>query len=135
MRRRLWLWWTLASGVAGAMTAAMMGFLVGFPLFGLFLGLPQALVLRRPGISATRWLLVTAVGGLLFFLSLLLVAPLIPGWQFSTPVMLAHLAVAGAVIGWLQVRVLKGSVSRPGWWILASSLGLALLWAVELWAG
>ena len=42
-----------------------------------------------------------------------------------------HITVFGAVIGWLQTRVLQAPGIRAGWWVLLTSLGFASIFVFE----
>jgi hypothetical protein len=160
-----WLQWALASAV-GMFVGFSLGFLVtdsipdvlgrwfGFSVFGIVLGVAvgilQWFILRRYLSVAGWWVLASAVGGLGIFQ-----AGLIFGFStFFGPYesLVAFLGWIGiASLGWLvtgtlQWLVLRGKVSRAGWWVLASTVGWALSatvtrtipWGVEpkdaLWA-
>ncbi|MGB3714514.1 MAG: hypothetical protein WA996_08810 [Candidatus Promineifilaceae bacterium] len=141
-----WLQWVVASTVGlfvGWMLAFVLLALSGIVLglgdcdacdalaFGIGLGIGvgvlQWLVLRRRVSGAGWWVLASAAGGYgiwqleftgysdsleMSYVSLL-------GWT-------GVVALGGAVTGTLQWLVLRGQVSRAGWWVLASTVGWGL---------
>ena len=141
-----WLGWVLASTVGW-----IIGFIIGFGL-GLFIvgedtginvlssilgdfifgagigfgvGILQWLVLRRRVSRAGWWILASTAG-------------LAVAWGGggvlrlgSSAERVAVMALGGAVAGILQWLVLRGKVSRAGWWVLASTVGWALSIAVR----
>ncbi len=94
---------------------------------GIGIGVLQWLVLRRRVSGAGWWVLASAAGGYgiwqlgftgysdsleMSYVSLL-------GWT-------GVVALSGAVTGTLQWLILRGQVSRAGWWVLASTVGWGL---------
>jgi hypothetical protein len=95
-------------------------------LLGLGVGVLQWLVLRKRVSRAGWWVLASAAGGTLLFQNVF------EGIYWSLEGFGALLswigvvALGGAVTGTLQWLVLRGQVSRAGWWILASTVGWVL---------
>jgi len=138
-----WLQWVLASTVGvvvGMFTGAIfvMSVLerydvprepVGYGLWGIVLGIVvgvlQWLVLRRRVSGAGWWVLASAAAGYgtLRFLDAGPLESLSFGALLSFT---GVVALGGAVTGTLQWLVLRGQVSRAGWWVLASTVGWAL---------
>ena len=139
-----WLLWVLASTVGmfvgftmGFLTAALtydvLGDRLAFSFFGIVLGIAvgvlQWLVLRRRVSRAGWWVLASAAGGYGIILA---------GFEglsesLSFGALLSYtgvVALGGAVTGTLQWLVLRGQVSRAGWWVLASTVGWGLVGAV-----
>lgn len=140
-----WLQWVLASTV-GMFVGFILGFLVtagipevlgkwfGFSVFGIVLGLAvgvlQWSILRRRVSLTGWWVLATAVGGLgIFQAGLIFGFSAFIGPYKSLVAFLGWIGIAslgGLVTGALQWLVLRGKVSRSGWWVLASTVGWAL---------
>ncbi len=139
-----WLQWVLASTVGLYVGLTMAFFLTAFSAvvlglgdwcenlfsaigFGIGVGLPQWLVLRRRVSGAGWWVLASAAGGYGIWQagftgysdSLSLSYGSLLGWT-------GVVALSGAVTGTLQWLVLRGQVSRAGWWVLASTVGWGL---------
>lgn len=146
-----WLRWWLASGLGffvGGMLAIPIGFglgemvqqaigdlagySVGGALFGLCwaggLGLAQAAVLASRIERAWRWAVASILGGVIgwtLFFTLLGSA----GGFDRIPESVAGLVAGtslGLALGLSQWLILRRCVSRAGWWVLASVVGLAL---------
>ena len=142
---RFWLQWVLASTV-GMFVGFCMGiapFAITFSrtqnvhwdrlafrvwgiVLGIGLGVLQWLVLRRSVSGAGWWVLASAAAGY---------GTLQAGFMpFSTSLQsfgvylswTRVVALGGAVTGTLQWLVLRGQVSRAGWWVLASTVGWGL---------
>lgn len=137
-----WLQYVLASTLG-----MLVGFFIGFLLtdiipeglgewlsasvFGIVLGIAvgilQWIVLRRRVSGAGLWVFAPAVGGLGIFHAVVF-------FGFSTSYeslaalfgWIGIVALGGLVTGILQWIVLKGQVSRAGWWVLASTVGWVL---------
>ncbi len=126
--------------------SALAGAIVG----GVF-GLAQMLVLRRRIGSSTWWVLASILGmiagGIASWASLILLG-IFPGWHeiglssfvVSTAAALQSLllkstarAVFGATLGAFQWSVLRRSVLRAGWWVLASALAWPLAIVLASW--
>ena len=116
------------------------GGLLGFGIgLGIGVGLLQWLVLRRRVSGVGWWVLASAAGsygiiqaGFNGYNEIVWMSVDSPfGWA-------GVVALSGAVVGTLQWFVLRGQVSRAGWWVLASTLGwglgmaaaIALSWGV-----
>jgi len=138
--------WVLASTV-GMFVGFNMGFFLAafthlvlglgdrlaFSFFGIALGIGvgvlQWLVLRRRVYRVGWWVLASAAGGY---------GILQAGFEglsesLSFGALLSFtgvVALGGAVTGLLQWLVLRGQVSRAGWWVLASTVGWGLVGAV-----
>ncbi len=135
----LWLWWTLATTIAGAIVGALeaSGFqFVATILFtGLFIGIAQWLVLRQYIPKAFWWIVASTLG---WTLGLLLVShyntlfdPLIDLLRTlgAWPVFWTNLVtqpIVLAIFGAAQFPILRRFVRKAHWWILVSALGGAL---------
>ncbi|MBE9077132.1 hypothetical protein IQ241_07450 [Romeria aff. gracilis LEGE 07310] len=138
---RLWLWWTLAPTIAGAIVGALeaSGFfqLVATIFFtGLLIGAAQWLVLRQY-IPKAFWWIVVSTQGWTFGLALVssFITPLFdPLIQFLStlgawPVFWSNLVtqpIVLAIFGTAQFPILTRFVRKAEWWILVSALGGAL---------
>jgi hypothetical protein len=135
---RLWLWWTLATTIAGAIVGALesSGFELVATLFftGLFIGAAQWLVLRQSIPQAFWWIVVSTLG---WTLGLVLVSPnvtLDPLIQFLSTLgawyvfwmNLVKQPIVLAIFGAAQFPILRRFVRKAHWWILVSALGGAL---------
>ena len=127
---RVWLGWVLAStagwavggplGVAAVLSGDIIpaGY-VGIASGGSLAGLLQWLVLRRH-VAAVRWWVATnpvaaaAAGTVIFAGGTVVGAD--GGWVLGT-------GLIGPLVGLLQWRVLRGRVSKAGWWVLTSTAG------------
>ncbi len=139
----LWLQWVVASTVG-----MLLGFIVGFPLsflvmdivgerlgqsfggivIGIGVGVLQWLVLRRRISGVGWWVLTSAAGGLIIPVAF---EGLSESLSFGALMSFTGVvAMGGAVAGTLQWLVLRGQVSRAGWWVLASTVGWGLVGAV-----
>jgi hypothetical protein len=136
---RLWLWWTLATTIAGAIVGALeaSGFQFIATIFftGLLIGAAQWLVLRQYMPKAFWWIVVSALGWTFgialvsFYIALF--DPLI---QFlrtlgAWPVFWSNLVtqpIVLAIFGAAQFPILRRFVRKAHWWILVSALGGAL---------
>ncbi len=136
---RLWLWWTLATAIAGAIVGALEAsgfqFIATIVFTGLLIGTAQWLVLRQYIPKAFWWIVVSALGWT-FGLVLLryygsLINPLIPFlntlgvWRiFGTS--LVYEPIVLTILGAAQFPILRRFVRKAYWWILVSALGGAL---------
>ena len=136
---RLWLWWTLATTIAGAIVRALeaSGFELVATIFftGFLIGAAQWLVLRQYISKAFWWIVVSALGWT-FGLVLLsyygsLFDPLIPFlimlgiWRiFGMNLVIQPIVLA--ILGAAQFPILRRFVCKAYWWILVSALGGAL---------
>ena len=139
-----WLRWVLATtaGFAlGFVPIASLGyafpilFAPAYALMGLMVGILQWLVLRRRVPAASKWILATIAGFVLggaFGFIVILVASSVDLYSSlyeplsSFAFALVLLAPLGPVVGAAQWLVLRGKVLRSRWWVLASTLSLAL---------
>lgn len=135
---RLWLWWTLATTIAGAIVGALeeSGFQFISTIFftGLLIGAAQWLVLRQYMPKAFWWIVVSALG---WTFGIALVAPnetLDPFIQFLNALgawyvfwmNLVKRPIELAIFGAAQFPILRRFVRKAHWWILVSALGGAL---------
>jgi hypothetical protein len=115
----------LGEGLASCVHAIVLGAVVG---------ILQWVVLRRRVPGAGRWVWASiaglavagGVGGAV------LVAGASPGILAEVVGYTLVVALGGAVTGMLQRPVLRGQVSRAGWWVLASTVGWGLGMAVTV---
>jgi hypothetical protein len=140
----LWLEWTLVSSVGAGLAGLIQGTLfidpagTSWPLLGPLLSAPiigwlQGIMLRSRLGRGKDWALATAIGmvlgiavGGLFLLIMVQLMQRLPSGNI-VPAMLAF-PIGAAVQGWLQSRVLRSRLSRPGWWIGVC----ALAWLINL---
>ncbi len=136
---RLWLWWTLATTIAGAIVGALeaSGFELVATIFftGLLIGAAQWLVLRKYIPKAFWWIVISTLGWT-FGLVLLsyygsLFDPLIPflvtlGIWRVFGMRLVTQPIVLAIFGAAQFPILRRFVRKAHWWILVSALGGAL---------
>ena len=140
-----WLQWVLASTVGmflglnmGFFLGALIDYVLGEPFtssfFGIALGIGvgvlQWLVLRRRFSGVGWWVLASAACGYG-----IMQAGLFEGLSYSLSLgallsFTGVVALGGTVAGTLQWLVLRGQVSRAGWWVLASTVGWGLVGAV-----
>jgi hypothetical protein len=146
-----WLGWVVASTV-GIILGLILGFGLGLTIggfdnefgvlrtilgefmfgaaIGFGVGILQWLVLRRR-VSGVGWWVLASTAGLAGARGG--AAALASGNSEvlgSYAWLVAAMALGGAVTGILQWLVLRGKVSRAGWWVLASTVGWALGFAV-----
>ncbi|GAG16038.1 unnamed protein product, partial [marine sediment metagenome] len=93
---------------------------------GICIGVLQWLLLRGYVSRAGWWVLTSAAGGYGIALT---------GFEVINSLgallsLIGVVALGGAVTGILQWLVLRGQVSRAGWWVLASTVGWGLSMAV-----
>jgi hypothetical protein len=136
---RLWLWWTLATTIAGAIVGALesSGFELVATMFftGLLIGAAQWLVLRQYIPKAFWWIVVSAPGwtfGLVlgsYYINLF--NPLIQflntlGAWYVFWMNLVIQPIVMAILGAAQFPILRRFVRKAHGWILVSALGGAL---------
>ncbi|HEY9639739.1 MAG TPA: hypothetical protein V6C57_04610 [Coleofasciculaceae cyanobacterium] len=135
----LWLWWTWATTIAGAIVGVLetSGFELVATIFftGLLIGTAQWLVLRQYIPKAFWWIVVSTLGWT-FGLVLMsyyttLFEPLIQflrtlgAWEvFWTN--LVKQPIVLAIFGAAQFPILRRFVRKAHWWLLVSALGGAL---------
>jgi hypothetical protein len=146
-----WLGWVLASTMGMLVGFMMMFFIAAFMselfdselldiewLFDLFagimlgigVGILQWLVLRQRVSGVGWWILASVAAGYgIFLASFIGISESLSFGLFLRFTGVA--ALGGAVTGILQWLVLRGKVSRAGWWVLASTVGWALGMAVS----
>jgi hypothetical protein len=140
-----WLGWVVASSV-GILVGFIIGMVIGtLPddkiewliglvagiMLGIGVGVLQWLVLRRRASGVGWWVLASAAAGYAFGTGFIGILESLTALSFGT--LLRYTVVAalgGAVAGILQWLVLRGKVSRAGWWVLASTVGWGLCMAV-----
>ena len=102
---------------------------------GSVVGLMQWFVLRQQ-ISRAGWWALASAAGLAVVISAGIVVAALTNYSvgldnFSVLLRwIVVMALGGAVIGMLQWLILRGQVSRAGWWMLASTVGWGLSIAV-----
>ena len=132
---RLWLWWTLATTIAGAIVGALeaSGFQLVATIFftGLFIGAAQWLVLRQYIPKAFWWIVVSTLGwtlGLVLLSSNIILDRLIQflstlgAWEVFW-MNLVNQPIVLAIFGAAQFPILRRFVRKAHWWILVSALG------------
>ena len=132
----LWLWWTLATAIAGAIVGALeelgFQFIATIVFTGLLIGAAQWLVLRQYIPQAFWWIVVSTLGWTLGLVLLRyygsLINPLIPFlstlgvWRiFGTS--LVYEPIVLTILGAAQFPILRQFVRKAYWWILVSALG------------
>jgi hypothetical protein len=91
---------------------------------GIGVGILQWLVLRRRVSGAGWWVLASAAAGYGILAGFIGYSESL---SFGTLLSLTGVvALGGAAVGTLQWLVLRGKVSRAGWWVLASTVGWGL---------
>ncbi|MDZ8240894.1 MAG: serine/threonine-protein kinase [Nostoc sp. ChiQUE01a] len=135
-----WKKWVLVNTAVG-----VVGFTVGFPvwnavlrannvvmafvLFGTLscglLGVMQWLMLRRL-VSCKWWVLATVLGITIGFLLAYAVGYAVVGLGSVVVVAVVLYAVGGTSLGMIQWLVLRRSLSRTGWWVLANTVGVTI---------
>ncbi len=131
-----WLWWVLASTVGwvlGGEVGVLSVWIVGLVGIVVGLGIAQWLVLRQHLSRAGWWVLASTVGwvvGLVVGGSVNLVV----GGAVNLFVVVGLVGI-GFGIGIAQWLVLRPHLSRAGWWVLASTVGLAVGGAVGVAVG
>jgi hypothetical protein len=135
---RLWLWWTLATTIAGAIIGVLeaSGFELVATIFftGLLIGAAQWLVLRQYMPKAFWWIVVSTLGwtlGLVLLSSNVTLDPLIQflstlGAWYVFWMNLVKQPIVLAIFGAAQFPILRRFVRKAHWWILVSALGGAL---------
>lgn len=136
---RLWLWWTLATTIAGAIVGALEAsyfqFVATIFFTGLLIGAAQWLVLRQYILKAFWWIVVSTLGwtfGLVLVSSYItLFDPLIPflvtlGIWRVFGMNLVYEPIVLAIFGAAQFPILTRFVRKAHGWILVSALGGAL---------
>jgi len=129
--RRVWLRWMLASVASGAVTLTVTGALVRAgslsavavvavfgAVIGVSLGITQWLVVRHQVPRAYRWVLASAMGGIVVGVLGFAIGGAVGGPLGG--------AAIGAALGIMQWLVLRRRVSRASVWVLASIVGFAL---------
>jgi hypothetical protein len=149
-----WLYWVLFSA-AGIILGFLIGFalasiitgdnieigvlrgIFGYSMLGAGLGsmvgLMQRIVLRRYVSRSGWWVLASTAGFAVAFGGGYVVAVVALGYSDeglgNLDMLLGYtvvVAIGGAVTGILQWWVLRGKVSRAGWWVVASTVGWGL---------
>jgi hypothetical protein len=136
---QLWLWWTLATAIAGAIVGALEAsgfqFLATLVFTGLFIGTAQWLILQHYIPKSFWWIAVSTLGwifGILLMLSLdAVLDPIIQlltglgAWEVFWMNLVSQPAVL-AILGAAQLPILGRFVRKAYWWIPVSALGGAL---------
>lgn len=136
---RLWLWWAVATGIAGAIVGALEAsgfqFLATVFFTGLFIGIAQWLILRHYIPKSFWWIAVSTLGwffGLMLTVSLdVVLDPIIQfltrlgAWQVFWMNLVGEFVVL-AILGAAQLPILWRSIRKAYWWIPVSALGGAL---------
>ncbi|MGB3519683.1 MAG: hypothetical protein WBA43_24745 [Elainellaceae cyanobacterium] len=135
---RLWLWWTLATTIAGAIVGALEAsgfqFIATIVFTGLLIGAAQWLVLRQYVPKAFWWIVVSTLGwtfGIALVSSNETLDPLIQflntlGLWYVFWMNLVMQPVILAILGAAQFPILRRFVRKAHGWILVSALGGAL---------
>lgn len=149
---KLWINWTMATTVMGALAYPLivglaslmggwpMGYWVGVPVGGAFVGLGigfwQERMLRAQLRVSRRWIGVTAVGwgvGFAFVVGgsawFLTYAKMIQDW-YALTIYLVAAGVGGALSGTGQYGLLKDRIEKAVWWLMACAVGSLLAWLV-----
>lgn len=104
------------------------GVLTGFLLIGALVGFLQWLLLRRLIPHSAWWIASTAIGffvpfGLYGIAWLIWRVSFDPGWPMGGLGWAACFLVGGALMGVLQLRVLRRRVAEPRSWVFYSAIG------------
>jgi hypothetical protein len=146
VRWSLWLWWVLASSVGLALGFAA-GFAAGFAVGGALsatasqgvfgavvgasVGTMQWLVLRRTVARVGWWVLASTLGMGVGFALVRAATPMVSSIVGGGPLYgVVNGAVVGTLVGMLQLLVLRGQVTRAGWWVLASAVSMGVGFAL-----
>ena len=137
-----WLWWVLAStvgaavglrGIAVEVVDGVMGGAVVGAVGGSVVGILQWLVMRQHLTRAGWWVLANTVGFAVYDVIAVSVMPygvplryVAQLHVFEAVYIVTGVAAGGAVVGILQWLVLRQHLTRAGWWVLASTVGLAV---------
>ncbi|MBD1871689.1 hypothetical protein H6F95_31190 [Cyanobacteria bacterium FACHB-471] len=136
---RFWLWWAVATGIAGALVGALEAsgfqFLATVFFTGLFIGIAQWLILRHYIPESFWWIAVSTLGwffGLMLMVSLdVVLDPIIQflsrlgAWQVFWMNLVGEFVVL-AILGAAQLPILWRAVRKAYWWLPVSALGGAL---------
>ncbi len=123
---RFWVWWVLATFV-GSAVGLVLGVAALGPVLGAVglagAGVMQWLVLRQQLSRSGWWILASSVG---LAIGLVVGVAMSAAGGDDAVAAVVSLAVLGASVGIAQWLVLRRQVSRAGWWILVSVVGLAM---------
>jgi hypothetical protein len=110
----------------------ILAYFIAGAVLGFGVGLMQWLLLRGYVSRAGWWVLASTVGWGLSMMAVVEAFDVGLGFPVSGAMLGAVTggALGGAVTGILQWLVLRGQVSRAGWWVLASTVGWGLSMAV-----
>jgi hypothetical protein len=124
---RLPIQWLLANaaGVAAGLASAKAFGHFDYSCLGIIPGVLQWLLLRRKVAGMGWWAVLSSVGlAAGFFLAMLPMNMAGVDGPRVAPLFALGFALMGAVPGTLQWLLLRRRVSRAGWWVLASSVGM-----------
>jgi hypothetical protein len=117
-----------ASDVGGVLQTLISA--VGGALFGASLGIAQWLVLRRRASQPGLWVWASVAGGTVGGVLALAVGEVVGEASGFEVAVVVGGAALGASLGIAQWLVLRRHLPQAGWWILASSVGLGLGFAM-----
>jgi hypothetical protein len=116
----------IGGAVSGIVSQSLFGVVVGASV-----GTMQWLVLRRHICRAGWWVLASVLGMGLGFALVRAVTPALSRVGGGLAYGVVNGAAVGTLVGTMQWLVLRRPVSRAGWWVLVSALGMGVSFALD----